>query len=49
MPSVSDFLIERMKNAGIQHVFGVPGDYVLNFYKKLIEQLIEKILLRAWH
>ena len=35
MPSVSDFLIERMKNAGIQHVFGVPGDYVLNFYKKL--------------
>ena len=24
-----------MKNAGIQHVFGVPGDYVLNFYKKL--------------
>lgn len=35
MPSVSNFLLERMENAGIKHVFGVPGDYVLNFYKKL--------------
>lgn len=35
MPSVADFLIERMGTAGIKHVFGVPGDYVLNFYKKL--------------
>jgi indolepyruvate decarboxylase len=35
MATVSDFLLERMKNAGIKHVFGVPGDYVLNFYKKL--------------
>lgn len=35
MPSVADFLLERMKNSGIKHVFGVPGDYVLNFYKKL--------------
>lgn len=35
MPSVSEFLIDRMRSAGIKHVFGVPGDYVLNFYKKL--------------
>lgn len=35
MPSEADFLLERMHNAGINHVFGVPGDYVLNFYKKL--------------
>lgn len=35
MPSVAEFLIERMHNAGIKHAFGVPGDYVLNFYKKL--------------
>jgi indolepyruvate decarboxylase len=37
MPSVADFLIERMEHAGIKHVFGVPGDYVLNFYKKLTD------------
>ncbi|RDJ35261.1 MAG: hypothetical protein DWQ19_10630 [Crenarchaeota archaeon] len=41
MPSVSDFLLERMECAKIQHVFGVPGDYVLNFYKKLSDR--EKI------
>lgn len=35
MPSVADFLMERMEHAGIKHVFGVPGDYVLNFYKKV--------------
>ena len=35
MPSVADFLIERMENAGVKHVFGVPGDYVLSFYDKL--------------
>ena len=38
MPSVSDFLLERMEHAGIKHVFGVPGDYVLNFYKKLSDK-----------
>lgn len=35
MPSVADHLIDRMITSGIKHVFGVPGDYVLNFYKKL--------------
>jgi len=35
MPSVADFLIERLHNSGIQHVFGLPGDYILSFYKKL--------------
>jgi indolepyruvate decarboxylase len=38
MPSVADFLLERMEHAGIKHVFGVPGDYVLNFYKKISDQ-----------
>lgn len=38
MPSVADFLLERMEHAGIKHVFGVPGDYVLNFYKKLSDR-----------
>ena len=32
---VSSFLIERMGNAGIKHAFGLPGDYVLDFYKEL--------------
>jgi indolepyruvate decarboxylase len=31
----SKFVIERLENAGVRHVFGVPGDYVLEFYKEL--------------
>lgn len=32
---VSKFLAERLVNAGVKHVFGIPGDYVLEFYKEL--------------
>jgi len=35
MASVAEFLIERLASAGIKHVFGVTGDYVLDFYSKL--------------
>ena len=35
MATVAEFLIQRLENAGIKHVFGVPGDYVLDFYAKL--------------
>lgn len=37
MATVADFLIERLENAGVKHVFGIPGDYVLDFYAKLWE------------
>lgn len=32
---LSNFLIERLANAGVKHVFGVPGDYTLDFYSEL--------------
>ena len=32
---LSSFLIERLANAGVKHIFGVPGDYVLDFYSEL--------------
>lgn len=35
MASVSEFLIERLISAKVGHVFGVPGDYVLSFCKRL--------------
>tara|TARA_Y100000034_G_scaffold43496_3_gene53097 strand:- start:21548 stop:23176 length:1629 start_codon:yes stop_codon:yes gene_type:complete len=41
---VSDFLVERIENTGIKHIFGVPGDYVLDLYSKFWEsELIEVI------
>jgi indolepyruvate decarboxylase len=41
MPSVADFLKERLENANVGHVFGVPGDYILHFVNQVSES--EKI------
>lgn len=30
---ISEFLIDRLINAGVKHLFGVPGDYIIDFYK----------------
>jgi indolepyruvate decarboxylase len=38
MPTVSEFLIERLENIGVKHIFGVPGDYCLKF----IDQIYHK-------
>ena len=35
--TVATYLIERLKQAGLKHCFGVPGDYVLTFMDRLIE------------
>lgn len=43
MPSVSEFLIERLNNNSVKHVFGLPGDYVLNLYKKISNSSINLI------
>lgn len=34
---VSEFLIERLINAGVKHVFGVTGDYIIDFHKDICE------------
>jgi indolepyruvate decarboxylase len=34
-PSVGEYLIERLYEHGVRHVFGIPGDYVLGFYDLL--------------
>ena len=35
MTTVAEFLIERLENAGVKHVFGVAGDYILDFINRL--------------
>jgi indolepyruvate decarboxylase len=39
--TVATYLLERLKQAGLKHAFGVPGDYVLTFIDRLIESGIE--------
>ena len=33
--TIGEYLIERLHAHGVRHVFGIPGDYVLNFYDQL--------------
>ena len=41
--TISGYLIRRLQELGARHVFGVPGDYVLGFYKALEESALEVI------
>ena len=41
--SIGQYLIRRLQDYGIGHVFGIPGDYVLGFYSLLNESPIQII------
>jgi indolepyruvate decarboxylase len=41
--SIGQYLIRRLQDYGVRHVFGIPGDYVLAFYKMLSESPIQPI------
>ncbi len=41
--SIGQYLIRRLHDYGVRHVFGIPGDYVLAFYKMLSESPIKPI------
>src|SRR3954464_13922216 len=34
-PTIGEYLIQRLYAHGVEHVFGIPGDYVLGFYDLL--------------
>lgn len=40
---IGPYLIDRLKAAGLTDIFGVPGDYVLRFYKLLSESPIRLV------
>ena len=42
-PSIAAYLIERLYAAGVRHVFGVPGDYVLGFLHRLAHSPLQVI------
>ena len=33
--TIGDYLISRLADYGVRHVFGIPGDYILSFYSLL--------------
>lgn len=42
--NVSSFLIKRLCDYGVRHIFGVPGDFVLGFYQQLIQSNKLKVI-----
>ena len=40
---IGEYLIQRLGKLGIEHIFGVPGDYVLCFYDMLTHSDIEVV------
>ncbi len=36
MTTVADLLVSRLEQIGVRHVFGVPGDYVLDFMDRIV-------------
>ncbi len=39
--TISRYIISRLKEAGVNHLFGVPGDYVLDFLDEVIASPVE--------
>ena len=33
--TIGEYLIEQLRGRGVEHLFGIPGDYVLSLYKML--------------
>lgn len=41
--TIGQYLLNRLYAAGVEHVFGVPGDYVLGFYDLMEKSAIQHI------
>ena len=41
--TISEYLIQSLQDAGIEHIFGIPGDYVIKFFSELEKSPLETI------
>jgi len=41
--TIGNYLIQRLQDYGLHHVFGIPGDFVLQFYAMLDDSPIEVV------
>ena len=39
--TIGKYLVQRLEEAGLHHIFGIPGDYVLSFYDLLVDSQLE--------
>src|SRR3954466_14851742 len=43
VPTVGRYLIDRLHGLGVEHIFGIPGDYVLTLYKMIEDSPIRLV------
>jgi indolepyruvate decarboxylase len=43
LDNIGQYLLKRLYDAGVKHIFGVPGDYVLGFYDLMAKSPIQHI------
>ncbi|MBR8830649.1 MAG: Indole-3-pyruvate decarboxylase [Chroococcopsis gigantea SAG 12.99] len=43
MTTVGEYLFQRLKSLGVDHIFGVPGDYVLSLMDVMIESPVNLV------
>lgn len=43
LPSIGSYLIQRLQDHGLRDIFGIPGDFVLQFYSLLEESPINVV------
>jgi alpha-keto-acid decarboxylase len=43
MTTIAQYLLSRLHDLGVRHIFGVPGDYVLRFYDEITKSPIRHI------
>lgn len=41
--TIGQYLLKRLYEAGVKHIFGVPGDYVLGFYDLMVKSPVQHI------
>jgi indolepyruvate decarboxylase len=42
-PTIGEYLIRRLQDYGVRHVFGIPGDFVLQFYAQLEDSPVKVV------
>ena len=41
--TIGEYLIQKLYGHGLRHAFGIPGDYVLAFYKQMFDSKIQLV------
>lgn len=41
--TISGYLLEKLKSVGVDHIFGIPGDYVINFFNEIEKSDVKAI------